>query len=124
MWVIKWVSFMHEQLCRWYFNRSGPQTRLGKMREKYLEREKRHMIEAMMKKKNVDEKQLEEYFKGIETKKYDEDDMAKIRLEADETYKDIVNKLMAAGHTEEYVSIAVDTMCNVFVCYLATGSGD
>lgn len=84
------------------------------------------MIEAMMKKKNVDEKQLEEYFKGVETKKYDEDDMAKIRLEADETYKDIVNKLMAAGHTAEYVSIPVDTTSNVLVHYLlllARGTG-
>lgn len=101
-------------------NRSGPQTRLGKMREKYLEREKQYMIDAMMKKKNVDEKQLKEYFEGIEAKKYDEDDMAKIRLEADETYKDIVNKLMAAERTEEYVSrLTVDTICRcVFVCFI------
>lgn len=62
------------------------------------------MIEAMMKKKNVDQKQLEEYFKGMETKKYDDDGMAKVKMEADETYKDIVSKLLASEHAQGYVS--------------------
>lgn len=77
---------------------------MGKMKEKYMERETRYMVEAMMKKKNISEKQLEEYYKETKEKKYDENYLTKIRFEADETYKDIVNKLLAAEHDEEYVS--------------------
>lgn len=68
-----------------------------------MEREKRYMIEAMMKKKNVNQKQLEDYFNGIEGEKHDENDINKIRLKDDETYKDIINKLLAAENIEEYV---------------------
>lgn len=69
-----------------------------------MEREKRYMVEAMMKKKNISEKQLEEYFEEIKEKKYDENYLTKIRFEADETYKDIVNKLLAAEHNEDDVN--------------------
>jgi len=87
----------------WCFSRKEPQTRLGKMRDKYLQREKRHMIEAMMKKKNVDQKQLEEYFKGVEENKYNKDDIANMKFEADESYRDIVDKILATENIEEHV---------------------
>jgi len=74
------------------------------MKEEYMEREKRYMIETMMKKKNVDQKQMEEYFKRIEANKCDEDGITKIQLEADETYNDVINKLLATEHNDEYVS--------------------
>lgn len=61
------------------------------------------MIEAMMKKKNVDQKQLEEYFKGIQENKYNKDDITKLKFEADESYRDIVNKLLNIEHTDECV---------------------
>jgi hypothetical protein len=61
------------------------------------------MIEAMMKKKNIDQKQLEEYFKGIEENKYDKDDITNIKFEANESYRDIVNKILSAEQTKEYV---------------------
>lgn len=58
-----------------------------------------------MKKKNVSQKQLEEHFKRIEGKNNADDDMSNIRFEADETYRDIVNKLLHSEmHTaEKYV---------------------
>lgn len=87
----------------WCFNRKGSQTRMGKMRDKYLQREKRHMIEAMMKKKNVDQKQLEEYFKVVEENKYNKDDITNMQFEPDESYRDIVNKILATENTEEHV---------------------
>eukprot|EP00102_Acyrthosiphon_pisum_P020917 XP_016658127.1 PREDICTED: uncharacterized protein LOC100571197 [Acyrthosiphon pisum] len=92
-----------DETFNWCFNRKGPQTRLGKMRDKYLQREKRHMIEAMMKKKNVDQKQLEEYFKGLEENKYNKDDITNMKFEADESYRDIVNKILATENTEEHM---------------------
>lgn len=71
----------------------------------YMEREKLHMIEALMKKKNVDEKVLREYLKEMEGKKCDEDDMTKIQVEDDETLTDIVNKLLTDENpAKEYVS--------------------
>lgn len=69
-----------------------------------MDREKRYMIEAMMKKKNVSQEQLEEYFKGVEIKS-SRDDATKISLDVDETYEDIVNELLAVEHTEEYVNL-------------------
>jgi len=75
------------------------------MRDKYLQREKLHMIEAMMKKKNVDQKQLEEYFKGVEENKYNKDDITNMKFEADESYRDIVNKILATEKTEEHVKL-------------------
>lgn len=87
----------------WCFSRKESQTRLGKMRDKYLQREKRHMIEAMMKKKNVDQKQLEEYFKGVEENKYNKDDITNMKFEADESCRDIVDKILATENTEEHV---------------------
>lgn len=76
------------------------------MRERYAEREKQYMIETLMKKKNVSQKQLEEHFKRIEGKNNADDDMSNIRFEADETYRDIVNKLLDSEmHTaEKYAS--------------------
>jgi len=61
------------------------------------------MIEAMMKKKNVDKKQLEEYFKGVEENKYNKEDITNIKFESDESYRDIINKILATENTEEYV---------------------
>lgn len=75
------------------------------MREKFTEREKRHMIETMMKKKNVSQQQLDEYIKSIETKTYDGSNVNKIGFKADETYRHIVNKLLDTEQTEEYVSL-------------------
>ncbi|XP_060848211.1 dynein axonemal intermediate chain 3-like isoform X2 [Rhopalosiphum padi] len=92
-----------DETLNWCFNQKGPQTRLGKMRDKYLQREKRHMIEAMMKKKNIDQKQLEEYFKGIEENKYDKDDITNMKFEANESYRDIVNKILSAEQTKEHI---------------------
>lgn len=69
-----------------------------------MEREKLHMVEALMKKKNVDEKELREYLKEIEGGKFDEDEI-QIKIEDDETYTDIVNKLLFGENTtEEYVN--------------------
>lgn len=73
------------------------------MRDKYLQREQRHMIEAMMKKKKVDQKQLEEYFKGVEENKYNKDDITNMKFESDESCRDIINKILATENTEEYV---------------------
>ncbi|CAH1731486.1 unnamed protein product [Aphis gossypii] len=92
-----------DEIYNWCLNRKGPQTRLGKMRDKYLQRERRHMIEAMMKKKNIDQKQLEEYFKAIEDNKYDKDDITNMKFEANESYRDIVNKILSAEQTKEYM---------------------
>lgn len=61
------------------------------------------MIEAMMKKKNVDQKQLEEYFKAVEENKNNKDDISNMKFEADESYRDIVNKILTTENTEEYV---------------------
>lgn len=64
------------------------------------------MIETLMKKKNVSQKQLEEYLKKIDEKKNIDDDTSDIHFETDETYRDIVNKLLNSEmHTAEgYVS--------------------
>ncbi|XP_025202203.1 uncharacterized protein LOC112599497 [Melanaphis sacchari] len=92
-----------DETFNWCINRKGSQTRLGKMRDKYLLREKRYMIEAMMKKKNVDQKQLEDYFKGIEENKYDKNEITNMKFEANESYKDIVNKILSVEETNEYM---------------------
>lgn len=65
------------------------------------------MIETMMKKKNVDRKQLNEYLKGTDAKKHDRDGPTTMKLDADETYSaddDVVNKLLADEHDEESVN--------------------
>lgn len=85
-------------------NRSGSKSRLT--RDKFTEREKRHMIEAMMQKKNVSQQQLDEFIKNIEMKTYDGSNAKKIRFKSDETYRHIVNKLLAAEETKEDVSIS------------------
>lgn len=75
------------------------------MRGEYAEREKRYMIKTMMKKKNVDQKQLEEYLKGSDGKEYDEDRITKMRFASDETHIiDIENILLAEEHSGEYVN--------------------
>jgi len=75
------------------------------MEKEYLEKEAQYRIETMMKKKNIDKSQLEECLKKTEEKDEDVDVMTKIRSEANETYKDIMKKLMAAEQNKEYVSI-------------------
>lgn len=88
----------------WYINRRGPQTRLGKMKTKYLEGEKRYMVEAMMSKSNVSQKELDKYSKGLnDTSDSKAEEIAMIRSEADKKYRDIINKLLAAEHTDEHV---------------------
>jgi len=63
------------------------------------------MIKTMMKKKNVDQKQLEEYLKGSDGKEYDEDRITKMRFASDETHIiDIENILLAEEHSGEYVN--------------------
>jgi len=75
------------------------------MQGEYAERETRYMIETMMKKKNVDQKQLEEYVKESEGKKYDEGKITKIRFNHNETRNiDIENILLAEEHSGEYVN--------------------
>lgn len=76
---------------------------MDKNRAKYLEREKRFMIEAMMKKKNVTEKQLEDYFKGIENDKPNDINLKRIRFKDEEAYKEIINNMLAAEFSDEYV---------------------
>jgi len=93
---------------RWYLNRKGPETRSGKMRDEYLQKEAQYRVNIMMKKKNVDKKQLADCLKGTKEKDDDdENDLKKIRLEANETYKDVKKKLLAAEQNKEYVSKVV-----------------
>lgn len=87
---------------RWYFNKV--KTRLGKLKEGYILREKRRMKEATIKKKNVTESELKAFYEELEGENYDKNEIAKIKNEADETYVDIVNKLLAAEDIEEYVN--------------------
>lgn len=74
------------------------------MREDYILQEKRRMIEATLKKKNVNESQLKALYEEFERVKNDKVEIAKLKNEADEIYVDIVNKLLAAEDTEEYVN--------------------
>uniref|UniRef100_A0A2S2R2B2 WD repeat-containing protein 63 n=1 Tax=Sipha flava TaxID=143950 RepID=A0A2S2R2B2_9HEMI len=99
----------HETI-KWYLNRCGSKSRLT--REKFTEREKRHMIETLMQKKNVNQQQLDEYIRNNEMKTSDESNVKKIRFKSDETYKHIVNKLLAAEETKEY-GLDIDSQKNV-----------
>lgn len=74
---------------RWYIKRNGPNTRVGKMREKFLEREKQYMIDTFMKKKNIDVKKIEKYWKniGIDAKTHPEKLIEKLRSDEIEMYK-------------------------------------
>lgn len=66
------------------------------------------MVEAMMKKKNVSQKQFDEYYNGIMNKtEIKIEEISIIRSEADKKYRDIINKLLTADHTDEYVIIIV-----------------
>jgi len=66
------------------------------------------MVEAMMKKKNVSKKQFDEYYDGIMNKSDSKvEEISIIRSEADKKYRDIINKLLTAHHTDEYVIIIV-----------------
>lgn len=66
------------------------------------------MVEAMMKKKNVSQKQFDEYYNGIMNKTDGKiEEISIIRSEADKKYRDIINKLLTADHTDEYVIIIV-----------------
>ncbi|XP_029341055.1 uncharacterized protein LOC107882537 [Acyrthosiphon pisum] len=92
-----------DETFNWYINRRGPQTRLGKLKYEYIQREKQYMVEAMMKKKNVSQKQFDEYYDGIINKSDSKtEEISIIRSEADKKYRDIINKLLAANHTDEY----------------------
>lgn len=98
------MTHIRINISSWYINRRGPQTRLGKLREEYIQREKQYMVEAMMKKKNVSQKQFDEYYDGIINKSDSKtEEISIIRSEADKKYRDIINKLLAADHTDEYV---------------------
>lgn len=74
------------------------------MKEGYILREKRRMVEATIKKKNITESQLKAFYEELEGENNFENKLAKIKNEADETYVDIVNKLLAAEDIEEYVN--------------------
>lgn len=56
-----------------------------------------------MKKKNVTEKQLEDYFKGIENDKPNDINIKRIRFKDEEAYKEIINNMLAAEFSDEYV---------------------
>lgn len=90
------------------------------MRAKYEEREKQYMIEALMKKKNINQKHLEEHSKGVQGKNNYDDDISKIRFDTDETYRDVVKKMLDFERTEEY---GVSTKCFFLLyatCYIYT----
>ncbi|CAH1731756.1 unnamed protein product [Aphis gossypii] len=92
-----------EETFNWYINRRGPQTRLGKMKDEFLQREKQYMVETMMKKKNVSQQQIDEYYYKIMNKGGNKtEEISIIRSEADKKYRDIINKLLVSDHTEEY----------------------
>lgn len=74
------------------------------MKEGYILREKRRMVEATIKKKNITESQLKAFYEELKGENNFENKLAKIKNEADETYVDIVNKLLAAEDIEEYVN--------------------
>ncbi|XP_050532358.1 dynein axonemal intermediate chain 3-like [Daktulosphaira vitifoliae] len=90
-----------DELFKWYCNRRGSQTRLKKMKDIFVTRERRYFLQIMMKKKNVSKKQLKEYInpnsKETKVKPSTYDDMEKIRSEADKKFRDIVNKLLLPG---------------------------
>ncbi|XP_050527751.1 uncharacterized protein LOC126897863 isoform X2 [Daktulosphaira vitifoliae] len=90
----------------WYLNRRGPLTHLSKMNKLYIERERRHMLDVMMAKKNINETQLEEFINPIlketERKKHIKEDMEKMRLKADKAFRDIVNKLLPPDPNLEF----------------------
>lgn len=66
------------------------------------------MVETMMKKKNVSQKQFDEYYDGIINKSdCKTEEISIIRSEADKKYRDIINKLLAADLTDEYVMTIV-----------------
>jgi len=61
-----------------------------------------------MKKKNVSQKQFDEYYDGIINKSDSKtEEISIIRSEADKKYRDIINKLLAADLTDEYVMTTV-----------------
>lgn len=107
---------------RWYLNRTGPQTRLDKMKQKYMEREKRYMVEMMLKKKKIDKKKLKNCYeikKDIKPEKYDQEYLSKIRSEADDRFEDIVNQLLSAKRrkAKEYVSSFFTQTCRYPILY-------
>jgi len=78
------------------------------MEDEYIQREKRHMVETMMKKKHISQKQFDEYYDGIMNKSSNKtEEISIIRSEADKKYSEIINKLLATDHRGEYV-ITID----------------
>lgn len=74
------------------------------MKDEFLQREKQYMVETMMKKKNVSQQQIDEYYYKIMNKGGNKtEEISIIRSKADKKYRDIINKLLASDHTEEYV---------------------
>lgn len=66
------------------------------------------MVDTMMKKKNISKKQFDEYYDGIMNKNDNKtEEISIIRSEADKKYRDIINKLLAADHIDEYVMTIV-----------------
>lgn len=67
-----------------------------------MKREKRHMIETMMKKKHINEKKVKKYFKEIEEKTaYHEEVIKNLKFKTEEKYKQEKSNLQ----TTEFVSI-------------------
>lgn len=75
------------------------------MKEKYLEQEKQYMIETVMKKKNINQEQIDEHIKQMNEKIYDEGYIEKIRSDADKNYKDEVSKLFSRIDKHDVVII-------------------
>lgn len=59
------------------------------MKEKFLEQEKQHMIETFLKKKSLNKKQVEEYWKNkeMEEKPHSEDFIKILKSDAEEKHK-------------------------------------
>jgi len=72
-----------------------------------------------MKKKNVSQKQFDEYYDGIINKSDNKtEEISIIRSEADKKYRDIINKLLAADRIEEYVMAIVISCLQFILLYL------
>lgn len=74
------------------------------------------MVDTMMKKKNVSQKQFDEYYEGIMNKSDNKtEEISIIRSEADKKYRDIINKLLAADRTDEYVMTITNLQINLLL---------
>jgi len=72
------------------------------MNDEYLQRENQYMVKAMMEKKNITQKQIDDYYyKIMNINGSKSEEILIIRSEADKKYRDIINKLLA---TDENVN--------------------